>query len=847
MTQKEKIEENFVHKLEVFAAQGYAFDDEHALRDGTQREAFDAYTKDFAKGHRHGYFEIPTGVGKTALFTAIAKKYLEAVNGEKDGPRVLITVPSEKLAVQTAKSFAKFFPEIAPSIEADDDAGKEIDWENSDMGLQYGKMKHASRKPRILITTYQSLIRDVNNTTYPPADYGMVIYDEGHALTADKFGQATDKFKDSIQLAVTATPEYSAEKTVASRLPHRYFQLPLKEAINKDLCNVRSVLLRTNFTIDEKKFSQLMERRHGQALSEKELTGLLNQEVRNNAAMETYLLGKDPDSHEPYLGQNGMIFCGTTGHADDFSRQFEKMISKPKYKQVRDWLKHENIEIIAPVHGKTIKQCIGGKMQHGAWLRAGLIEDDKIADRPKMGVKQFYTENEIFDLHHEGKILLLASVAKLKWGYDAPRDSFVLDLVDRLSKVDATQINGRGFRLNPDHLPDPATNDPGKTCTVINLVDNNTYDLYKDKPHMLPIYCAEIIEGAEFRTPTARPHLMKRFTKQPPDMDETLVDSGFSLLTDVERVREVSKEYRKAREQYQLPEKTADDLTLSVELPKALEIDGKNPTYLIWRKHAEAKLNHGVTVMVGSYPLQKKQSGTHKVYCLPNAALPELAQQLGITLTGSLPEKTTNDLTLGNELPKALGIHPENPTYLIWRKHAEAKLNHGETVMVGSYPIQQKQSGKHKAYCLSNAALPELAQQLGITLTGSLPEKTVDDLALSAELPKALGMSYRNPTYLTWRKLVETKLHYGESVMVGSYPIQQKQSGPNKAYCLPDAALPELARQLGITFTSALTEKTVDDMTLSKELPEALGTSNKNLIYLTWRKHVEAKLDHGEP
>lgn len=562
------IEKTFVRKLKAFAAGGYAFDDEHALREGTQRKAFDAYTRDFAKGQRHGYFEIPTGVGKTALFTSFVRNYLDAVNGEKDGPRILIAVPSEKLAVQTAQSFAKFIPDIAPLIETDDDKGKEIDWEHSDIGLQYGKMKHAGRKPRILITTYQSLIRDKENKTYPPSEYGMVIYDEGHSLTAEKFGQVTEKFKDAVQLAVTATPEYSEEKTVANRLPHRYFQLPLSEAINKDLCNVRPVLLKTNFTIDEAKFTQLMEQRHGQPLNEKQITSLLNQEVRNNAAMETYLLGKDPDSGEQYLGQNGMIFCGTTDHADDFTRQMDKLISKPKYKAVRQWLEEENIDLIAAVHGKTEKQVVAGKKQSGGWLRAGLYENDTIADRPKRGRKQFYTEEEIFDLHAKGKVLLLSSVAKLKWGYDSPRDSFVMDLVDRLSKVDATQIVGRGFRLDPDNMPDSTVNYPGKTCTVINLVDNNTYDLYKDRPHMLPIYCAEIIEGAEFRTPARRPHLMKRFKKQPPEIDQTLEDSGFRLETDIEAVREESKKYKKAKLDKQEKWKPNDVLSSSELAPK---------------------------------------------------------------------------------------------------------------------------------------------------------------------------------------------------------------------------------------------------------------------------------------
>src|SRR5262249_53276139 len=159
---------------------------------------------------------------------------------------------------------------------------------------------------------------------YPPNEYGLVIYDEGHSITAPCFGSAVEKFKDALQLAVTATPEYSEEKKVVEKLPHRYFTLRsqersgIAEAISRgDLCNVRPVLLKTNYRVDEKKFAEELRRANGSHLSEKQLGVLLNQVARNRAVIETYLLAGDPDSGERYLGQSGLIYCGGTVHADD--------------------------------------------------------------------------------------------------------------------------------------------------------------------------------------------------------------------------------------------------------------------------------------------------------------------------------------------------------------------------------------------------------------------------------------------------------------------------------------------------------------------------------------------------
>ncbi len=544
-----------MHRLQAFSEGGYAFDSAHRLREGTQQEAFDAYARDFAASHRQGYIELPTGVGKTALFTAVVKNYLDAANGTPDPGRVLIVVPTEKLAVQTAQAFAKFLPEMAPTIEADDDRGREIDWQNSQIGLQYSKAKHAERKPRVLITTYQSLVRDRDNRTYPPDEYDLVIFDEGHAITAPRFGEAVEKFKDAVQLAVTATPEYSPEKNVTARLPHCYYRLALAEAINRgDLCNVRPILLKTNYTVDAGMFAEFLRRKHGHPLTDRQVETLLNQEARNNAAIQTYLLGRDPDSGERYLGQSGMVFGGGTDHVDDLVRQFHKVLDQPNYHPIREWLDQEGLELIAPVHGKV----------KGAWLRPGLLatpeqrEGKPLPERERQGSKEWYSEEEILDLHAEGKILLLASVKKLKEGYDCPRDSLIIDLVDRCSKVDAAQVLGRGFRLNP---PDPANNDPGdpeKTCTVINLVDNNTYEIYKDVPQMLPIYCAEIIEGAEYRTPARRPHLLKSFKKEPPDLQLTLAQAGFEIEADIEKVRAVSRKHQEDRARGECPLLPAD-------------------------------------------------------------------------------------------------------------------------------------------------------------------------------------------------------------------------------------------------------------------------------------------------
>ncbi len=611
------VNSDFIAALKSFAANGYQFGETYSLYKASQQEAFQGFLEGLREGYKHGYIELPTGVGKTALFIALVKNYLSTGNIVAGSSRVLILVPTEKLVVQTAEAFAKFLPEIARTIETDGDNGQEIDWEHSKLGVQYRRMKHADRTPEVLITTYQSLARDRSGKVYPSSDYGFIIYDEGHVTTAPIYGLAIKKFSCAIQLAITATPEYSETKRVSKQLPYLYFRLPLSEAINRgDLCSVRPAIIKTGYTIDRALFESMMKTRNGTPLSERQLQQLLNQEARNKAVIETYLRGGDPDSGERYFGQNGMIFCTGTKHADDISEQFRKALYGEKNIKLANWLDQQEIELIAPVHGKS----------EGCWLRAGMLPNKPEQNRRISGPLEWYTEEEIFALHEQGKILLLASVAKLKWGYDCPPDTLLFDLADRFSLLDATQIYGRAFRLNPE--------DPSKIATVFNLMDKNTEEIYAEYPHWTPIYCHEVIKGAEFRPPTRRPHAMGRFTEPPPDMERSLAECGFELITDIKQVEEISIRNRERRESAspRYPEKTAEWLGVvdmaraSQRAPAAI-----SPTYKVLRIAWERARRAGQDQISGgglTLPITLAGIFQGKVFCLHRSLAPRFSSPL---------------------------------------------------------------------------------------------------------------------------------------------------------------------------------------------------------------------------
>ncbi len=545
-TSPKQISDAFIKELEAFKHGGYRFADSgRQLFEGTQREAFDAYLDGLKAKHREGYYEIPTGVGKTALFIAIIGCYLRATENIPDAPRVLIHEPTTDLVIQTAQSFADFMPDIAKRMEADDDCGREIDWANSQIDVQYTGRHGARNKPNVLITTYQGQAADQRKPEerriHNPAEFGLVIHDEAHYLTGQKFGPAAvDKFKGAIQLGVTATPEYSKDKTVANKLGHRYYHLPLNTAIERgDLCHVRPIVLKTHLrgkdAVNLQKASEFLRQRHGRPLTDKQLEQLLNQEARNQAIIKAYLTGTHPDTEERFLGQTGLIFAGGIPHCKDFILHTERVLNQPAYRPIKKWLRDEGVALIAPVHSDMPSD--GVEVNFG-------------------GQRRKCTKDEIKELHRQGKILLIISDQELKLGSDFPMDSFIVDAVDRFSVPDATQRMGRGFRVDRGDARRNLPPNPDKSCVAINVIDETTHEMYKGTSFH-PIHASEILQGAEHRPPGRRVGALTRFKEHPPEVSEQLESLGFEVITRTEAMKAIVRQFKDNRKQ-SLPNKTDD-------------------------------------------------------------------------------------------------------------------------------------------------------------------------------------------------------------------------------------------------------------------------------------------------
>jgi superfamily II DNA or RNA helicase len=188
---------------------------ENTLR-GEQPEMFKAVADFLEAGviehKKRGKIVLPTGIGKTVLFTELA----EAM----DLP-TLVIAPTKDLLTQTQQKFSKFAPEM--------ETGKVFAGEKS-------------FDAKVVITTRASFNQHIESGKFDPTKYKLVIVDEAHTMLTEKSKESilTMQNAGAVVLEFTATDEYSQDKKVDS---FEIYKMEVKEAIKKGfLCGVSCVL-----------------------------------------------------------------------------------------------------------------------------------------------------------------------------------------------------------------------------------------------------------------------------------------------------------------------------------------------------------------------------------------------------------------------------------------------------------------------------------------------------------------------------------------------------------------------------------------------------------------------------
>ena len=141
---------------------------------GYQQQAIDDLRNAYRCGHRAPLLCLPTGGGKTIIFSAIAN------SAAARGKQVLILVHRRELLHQASRKL-------------------------SHIGLDHGLIAAgmpATEQP-VQVASVQTLVRRLPTLDWLPS---LIIIDEAHHASAGSWTKVLDKWPDAFRLGVTATP-----------------------------------------------------------------------------------------------------------------------------------------------------------------------------------------------------------------------------------------------------------------------------------------------------------------------------------------------------------------------------------------------------------------------------------------------------------------------------------------------------------------------------------------------------------------------------------------------------------------------------------------------------------------
>lgn len=230
---------------------------------------------EFRAGHKAVLAVLPTGGGKTIVFTTIAK------NARAKGNRVIILVHREFLVRQTSEKLASLgVPHgiIAPGYPMTDEL--------------------------VQVASVDTLARRLDLVSEPT----LIVVDEAHHTVAGKWLKILQKFPNALVLGVTATPE----RLDGTGLKNNYSSIVVGVSIKQLIAEkflVPAIVYAPPFAVN---LNDL--RLRGGDYAKEKLEEALDQPSITGCAVATY--------KQHCLGIPAVAFCVTVAHAEHVAKQF---------------------------------------------------------------------------------------------------------------------------------------------------------------------------------------------------------------------------------------------------------------------------------------------------------------------------------------------------------------------------------------------------------------------------------------------------------------------------------------------------------------------------------------------
>lgn len=383
---------------------------ERKLKD-RQLVALERIAKGLEAGFKKGYFVMPTGSGKTVVFTELLRAL---------GLRTLVIVPRRILRQDTAKELAErrqAMPHAMPhakmpaNLESAEDVDDLTEEDPGDLDLDELAEGLADVSGELQVITYElamNIARGVTTSDIRFEEIDLFILDEVHrGLSEARMQELPKVFSHGLCVGTTATEDYSGKKRVRHLLEERFDNVTIPEAVNEGL--ISSFQTRNmRVSVDTRSIPVVSNREGKKEFSPRIVTKLFNTPEHNARVVADYF---DHDD-----GEIGIVRGASVEHCFAIAEEFD-------------------LQAAAQGYPTPFAQVVHGKMSEAKQI-------------------------EIIEAHKRGVFPILVTRDLAKEGYNNPRIGVTITAMPVFSPVDCIQFCGRGTRLHPD--------DSAKVKTIVN-------------------------------------------------------------------------------------------------------------------------------------------------------------------------------------------------------------------------------------------------------------------------------------------------------------------------------------------------------------------------------------------
>lgn len=172
-----------------------------------QEEARRAIISEWEDGRRRTLLVLPTGTGKTIVFSAVIADRVQA------GDRVLVLAHRGELLEQAADKLQK----------------------STGLGCAVEKAESTSAGSwfRVTVGSVQSMMQPRRLCQFPEDWFGTIVIDEAHHCLTDSYQRVLEHFPEARVLGVTATPDRSDMRNLGQYFDSLAYEYTLPQAIRQ--------------------------------------------------------------------------------------------------------------------------------------------------------------------------------------------------------------------------------------------------------------------------------------------------------------------------------------------------------------------------------------------------------------------------------------------------------------------------------------------------------------------------------------------------------------------------------------------------------------------------------------